>query len=130
MKRLLPLVVMAALLSACTHLARKNGPLTLGPADSGKTVTLVVGQVVTVRLASNPSTGYRWQTATEPDPQYLIVVDSGYDRPAENAPGASGQAWWKLRATGAGSTSIELRYVRPWEPDAKAQQFTLNVTVK
>ena len=128
MKRLLPLIVTSALLGGCAHGAR--GPLTLGPADSGKTVQLAVGQEVTVRLAWDPGTGYRWQTTSDPDALVLIVIDSGYDRPPARTPGSPGQAWWRLRATGAGSTSFALRYVRPWELDEKAQDFTLTVAVK
>jgi len=127
-KRLLPLIVTAALLGGCAHVSR--GPLVLGAADSGKTVQLAVGQVVTVRLAWDPSTGYRWQTTSNPDALVLIVVDTGYDRPDVDKPGSPGQVWWRLRATGAGSTSFALRYVRPWEPDEKAQTFILTVAVK
>ena len=130
MKRLLLLIVVSALLGGCVHLRRAAGPLRLGASDSGRSVEMSVGQTLTVRLASNPSTGHQWQVTTEPDARVLIVVDSGYDRPQSNALGAAGQAWWRLRATGAGSTSIALRYVRPWEPAPDAERFTLTVTVK
>ncbi len=128
MKRLLPAVVVILLSAACTHL-RGPAPLALGPSDSGKSFDLVVGQTLTIRLAANPSTGYQWQVVTQPDPATIIVTDSGYDRPASDAAGAAGQAWWTLRATAAGSTSFSLRYVRPWEPAADAQTFTIAVKV-
>jgi hypothetical protein len=75
----------------------------------------------------------------------LIVLDSGFQRPPAKsrstppggAPAAgdaseSGYAWWRLRATGAGTTSFGVRYVRPWEPDAEptAKEFTITVDVK
>ena len=128
-KRVLPLVIIA-LLGACAHLRHKPAPLMLGSVDTGRTITMSVGQVAMLRLPSNPSTGYRWQTTSDPDARTLIVMDSGYDRPASDTPGAPGQAWWKLRATGEGTTSFAVRYVRPWEPDEKAQEFTLTVVVK
>ncbi len=130
MRRFLPLIVVAVLLAGCAHLPHKAGPLALGEADSGRTVEMVVGQVATVRLASNLSTGYRWQATGDPDPRILIIEDSGYDRPAEKMPGAPEQSWWTLRATGAGTTTLVLRYVRPWEADEKAKEFSLTVTVK
>ena len=129
-KRLLLLVAIVSLPAACIHRGHSARPLALGPADSGRTIDMAVGQVATVRLASNPGTGYRWQTTSDPDARVLIVMDAGYDRPSADAPGAPGQAWWKLRATGVGSTSLTLRYARPWEPDEKVQEFTLNVNVK
>jgi predicted secreted protein len=130
MRGLLPIIVVSVVLGSCAHLRGPAAPPTLGPSDTGKSIELAVGQTVTVRLASSPGTGYLWQTATEPDERVLIVVDAGYDRPVPDAPAAPGQAWWKLRATGVGSTSIALRYVRPWESSEGAGQFTLTVTVK
>ena len=129
MKRLLPAVAIAALLSACAHM---HGPasLTLGLPDSGKTINAVVGQTIALRLDATPSTGYQWQVVTQPDPITMIVTDSGYDRPASDAPGAPGQAWWKLRTTGTGTTTFAVRYVRPWAPEPDAKQFTLTVNVK
>ncbi len=126
---LLAAVAVALALAACAHLGHKPGPPALGKADTGKTINLAVGDVATVRLPSTPSTGYRWETTSDPDARVLIVMDSGYDRPGAETPGAPGQAWWKLRATGAGSTSFAVRYVRPWEADAKAQEFRVTVNV-
>jgi predicted secreted protein len=74
----------------------------------------------------------------------LIVIDSGFQQaPAKSrpsSPGApaadgapeTGHAWWRLRATGAGTTSFGLRYFRPWEPDAdpNPKEFTITVNVK
>ena len=126
MKRSLALIATAVSLASCAH----RGPLSLGEADTGRAVQLEVGQTLTLRLAADLGTGHTWQIATAPDGRVLIVVDSGYDRPQASAPGAAGQAWWVLRATGAGSTSIALRYGRPWESAPDARQFTVNVTVK
>ena len=126
MKRSLALIATAVCLASCAH----RGPLSLGEADTGRAVQLAVGQTLTLRLASDLSTGHTWQIATDPDARVLIVVDSGYDRPRASAPGTTGQAWWVLHATGAGSTSIALRYGRPWESVPDARQFTMNITVK
>ncbi len=129
MKSPASLLVLATVLAAsCAHGAG-SGPLVLRLPDSGKLVRLAARQTVTVRLAWNPSTGYRWETAAAPDARVLIVENSGYDQPPAKKPGAPGEAWWQLRATGAGWTSIAWRYVRPWEPGEKAQEFRLIVNV-
>ena len=126
MRRSLVLIATALSLAGCAH----RCPLTLAEADSGKTVEIKVGQTLTLRLAVDLGTGRTWQIATEPDARFLIVVDSGYAQPPAGAPGAPRQAWWLLRATGAGSTSITLRYGRPWESASDARQVTVNFTVK
>jgi predicted secreted protein len=126
MKRSLALIATAVSIASCAH----QGPLLLGEADTGRSVQLEVGQTLTLRLAADLGTGRTWQIATAPDGRVLIVVDSGYGRPQASAPGAAGHAWWVLRATGAGSTSIALRYGRPWESAPDARQFTVSVTVK
>ncbi len=133
MKHTLPTLVVALVglaLAACVHLGKTAQLQPIGAADSGRTIQMTVGQTVTLRLAANLATGYRWQKVTAPDERVLIVVAAGYDRPAAEAAGAGGQAWWKLRATGAGETSIELRYARPWEPEEEDKRFTLSMIVK
>ncbi len=122
--------ILAVALGACAHGGRALRLPPMGPADSGKKLDLAVGQVITVRLPANLATGCRWEVATEPDPRVLIVTEAGYDRPAVAAPGADGQAWWKLRATGPGDTSIALRYLRPWAPGEDDREFALSVVVK
>ncbi len=123
-------LVSGTLACSCAHSRPRATPIALALADSGKALDLVVGQTVVVRLEANPSTGYQWQIAANPDERIALVVDSGYDRPASDAAGAAGQAWWKLRATGPGSTTIALRYVRPWEPEQAAKTFEATITVK
>jgi len=131
------------LLVGCAHL-RPPRPLALTVADSGKPIEMTVGQTCTVTLPWDPATGYRWQIVAAPDARTLIVVDSGFERAPSKSrssssraagsqvTGAAGAAWWKLRATGAGSTSFAVRYVRPWEPDAdpKPREFSITVEVK
>ncbi len=102
---------------------------------------MTVGQTLTVTLPWDPSTGYRWQPIAQPDARMLIILDSGFERPPATAQARlqnssdralpnEGRAWWKLRATGEGSTSFGVQYVRPWEPDAGSRQFSITVDVK
>ncbi len=135
----LVLVAAAAHLAGCAH---NPPPILVSGADTGKSIEMIVGQTLTISLPSDPSTGYRWQVTAEPDARNLIVLVSGFDSTPSKAPAPSaakpdtprtsnaGRAWWKLRATGEGSTSFGLRYVRPWEPETNAQEFTIGVDVK
>ena len=138
-ERLVVPIVTLMLLAACSHL-RPPRPVALHMADSGQSIEMTVGQTFTLTLPWDPATGYRWQIVADPDARTLIVLDSGFERPpassrSASSPGTSehtgpGEAWWKLRATGAGSTSFAVRYLRPWEPEADARQFTITVEVK
>jgi inhibitor of cysteine peptidase len=147
----IPLLMLVA---GCAHLAPPK-PLALTSADNGRSMEMTIGQTLIVTLPWDPATGYRWQTVAEPDARTLIIVDSGFEQarsrtasPLKNPAEAgshvpenpaeagshvpAGEAWWKLRATGTGSTSFTVRYVRPWEPEAdpKPKEFTIAVEVK
>ena len=107
--------------------------VTLQTADPQAAVTLVRGQRLIIRLASNRSTGFRWQVdgplparlrqASEP------LYESDPARPA--MVGAGGQEIWTFEATSAGSAEFSLVYRRPWEPvEAAARRLTITVRVK
>lgn len=85
--------------------------------DSGSEVTLSSGQILVIRLDSNPSTGYGWGR-TDADSTVLVQ-----DEDAEFKEGASGQGLvgasgvetLRFKAAQAGETTLELGYRRPWE---------------
>ncbi len=98
--------------------------------DTGKAVSLKTGDVITLKLMSNPSTGYKWElTALDRN----IVTDTGSSFKSgcpENAVGCAGVEIWTFEAISAGETSIELLYYRPWEDAATAvNAFNLEVSV-
>ncbi len=99
-------------------------------AHNGTTITLAPGGKLTVRLVANPSTGYQWLVAKTPTAQVLRATGSGYEPPVSTLLGAPGVSWWTYDAASAGTTSLDLRYVRPWEAATAAQQFTLQIVVR
>ena len=118
-------------LAACS--GKQSAPLTVTGQNNGQTVTLKPGQVLVVRLESNPTTGYAWQLLAA-DPAVIKQVGEAGFTPAPVATGvvgAGGTAEWRFAAAGEGTTTIILNYRRPWEKDTRpAQTFTLTVTVK
>jgi inhibitor of cysteine peptidase len=99
-------------------------------ADRGATVEIKMGDVLEVRLSSNPSTGYMWYLHKQSTALLKLTSQSeteatqpGVGRPIvqifEFAP--------KAKGTGV----LLLHYVRSWEaPSASEEQFDLHVTIE
>jgi inhibitor of cysteine peptidase len=89
----------------------------LTSADNGRTVDLHVGDETTLRLAENPSTGYRW--AIDAADTNLIEIKEG-EHASTSKPGAAGEAQWLIKAKAPGTTAINLKRWRSWEGDRSA----------
>jgi predicted secreted protein len=99
-------------------------------ADKGGTVEIKMGDVLEVRLSSNPSTGYMWYVLKQSTALLKLTSQSqteatqpGVGRPIEQI------FEFAPKATGTGV--LLLHYVRSWEkPSASDEQFDLHVTIK
>lgn len=101
----------------------------ISAAQNGGSVVVHVGDVITLRLAENASTGYRWTIKTIDESQ-LTVQDTGYRSEATSI-GSGGEAFWTFRAQSAGKGHLELIHSRPWEGErSRIDRFTLNVEVQ
>lgn len=90
-------------------------------------VTVTVGDRVTVHLAENASTGYRWSARVTDD---AVVLESSEPIGGAGArPGAAGQRVIVLRAEHPGRVRVEFALVRSWEPDAPVDAWQLEVCV-
>jgi inhibitor of cysteine peptidase len=98
---------------------------------SGRTINLRIGEGVKVTLAENPTTGYKWEFLSRPEPICVIVTDEYVANTAIGTVGAGGVHNWDFRAVDKGTTTVSLAYRRPWEKDvAPAQMFNLTLVVK
>ena len=78
------------------------------------------GQVVEVRLPSNPSTGYRW-VMVEPMPAVVAALyDATYVPGRNNVVGSPGEERWTFVAVKPGSGIIRFEYRRPFDADTVA----------
>ena len=101
-------------------------------ADNGKQITVQSGQVVTVTLESNPTTGYSWQVleiddailVQDGDPEYKQTSGTG------GLVGAGGTETFRFKTVGTGETTLSLGYMRPWESVPPIQTFTIQVGVQ
>jgi inhibitor of cysteine peptidase len=84
--------------------------------NPGAPIQVNVGQTFTIRMQSNPSTGYGWQLSKALDNRISLVTNV-FLSPDSKLMGAGGHEIWTFKAVAQGQTEIAMEYVRPWEND-------------
>jgi inhibitor of cysteine peptidase len=92
--------------------------LILEEPDNGSDIFLAQGEVLQVRLPSNPSTGYTWMIAGNAPSVLRPAGEAKFDPPAKPLPGAPGTQTFEFRVIGGGGVFLDLVYRRPSEKDA------------
>jgi inhibitor of cysteine peptidase len=89
--------------------------LDLGVDEIKSTGVLIgLGDVLTIRLESNPTTGYSWEASF--DEEYVRFMGEDYQR-TSMAIGGGGIVELTFLALKEGKTMITMRLKRPWEDD-------------
>lgn len=137
-KMKLPVKLFAVLLAAAAAGCNSVPPgpaapvparITLTEKNNGGRLELARGDTLTVDLKSNPTTGYRWQTAAPAD-GVLKAVSDEFIAPDTGLCGAPGRQRLSFTSEAAGETTLRLVYVRPWEKGAPpARSFSVTITV-
>jgi predicted secreted protein len=99
-------------------------------ADKGGTVTIKMGDVLEVRLSSNPSTGYMWYLHKQ---STALLKLTGQTQTQATQPGVGRPVVqvFDFAPKGTGPGVVLLHYVRSWEPpDPNEEQFSLHVTIE
>lgn len=86
--------------------------LSLTDADNGRQMPAHVGDEVSLHLAENATTGYRW--AVESHDTGLEPVETTANYP-NSAIGAGGEAIFRFRVVAPGAGKLALIYWRHWE---------------
>ena len=108
-----------------------TGPVIVTKADADKTVVASPGQTLEVVLDANPSTGYTWTVASAPEFLKSEGEPTFASEGASGTVGAGGKQTLKFSVTAAGTGSLSLSYVRPWETGvAPAETFKVEVESK
>lgn len=92
----------------------------------GDDIDVAQGQEFVVALAANPTTGYAWTAADNPD----VTFVSSKQLTDSTLPGAGGTQELTFRADHPGSSTLELDYERSFEqgvPPAKTAKFPVTV---
>ncbi len=95
--------------------ARPATRIVVTERDAGKTVRIVVGDILVVRLTSNPATGYSWQEAESKSSGLQPVGKPRYETIPGTALGASGDQVFTYRAVRAATVRLSFDFVRTWE---------------
>ena len=116
---------------ACTASADDNMPKTVAVSETGKQIELASGDLLVVTLDSNPSTGFAWSVSGITDEAVIDDVNNEFKGADTGLIGAGGQEVWTFEALDKGSSTIEMKYSRPWEQGVEpAATFNVTVVVK
>lgn len=122
--------VFALLLIVLTCPAYAWAGQALDEGSSGRVIFLEVGESLDLSLESNASTGYSWQYFPDFTGKEVIAETMHqYVGAISLLPGAPGREQWSFKAVGAGTASISLGYMRPWESVQPEKIFKLDVIV-
>ena len=91
------------------------------------TVQIKPGEVYTLELPSNPSTGYTW-TFNLKVSQIITIKEVSDGRPSDT-PGASHETIFEIKGIQKGNVKVTFTYQRVWEKDI-APKETKRITVK
>ena len=117
------------LLAICPAVARAATKV-VTDADKGGTVTIKMGDVLEVRLSSNPTTGYEWSLQKQ-STTLLKPTGKSQTQPPPGVLGAPIVQIFDFAPTGKGTGVLLLHYVRSWQSsDPNEQQWSLHVTIE
>ena len=86
----------------------------LTQANDGESCEVNRDDVIIVRLAENPTTGYQWEIKTLDD-KVLALQGSEFLLPADPQFGEGGMRVFTFKAKTIGRAVIQLKYWREWE---------------
>lgn len=133
---LLPLVLCVA---ACFCVAADNPApaskqdgkkVTVTEKDNGGETCLARGDVLVVRLEAQYGTGYGWSVVKYEREVLEQLGEPEQESPGRGRPGSVEHQVYRFKALAAGSTSLELHYLRPWEKDKQPlKTYKINVSI-
>jgi inhibitor of cysteine peptidase len=124
-------VLLALLLIVVVLMAYGPREVHLTAADNGSTIELKEGQVVSITLEANPTTGYTWEIVEPFNEQIIRQVGEIEFKPESEAIGAGGVQIIRFEVVNAGQTTLKLVYHRPWETDVEPlETFSIQVIAR
>jgi len=95
--------------------------------DPSVPIKIKKGKKFTIKLKSNPSTGYAWHWAECLDSTGLSMLKSEYDADKPILAGSGGHHFWHFKPIKAGTYYIKLRYSRSESGKEDPIVFTVEV---
>lgn len=101
--------------------------LALTSSDAGRRIDVALGQRVSIGLAEQPSTGYRW-AVDRVDSRVLALETAEFVTPSPAAVGGPGERSFRFKVVGKGETDLVLKKWREWEGEPSViERFSLTV---
>ena len=104
--------------------------ITLTRAEHGKSIEAQVGDLITVSLNENPTTGFRW-AIDESDDDVVALSSSEYAVTPRSRVGRGGRRVVTFEARKTGTAAIHLKLWRAWEGEESiTQRFAVTLRVR
>jgi inhibitor of cysteine peptidase len=101
----------------------------LDETDNHTRVVLYVGDAISVKLTSNPTTGFSWSVANLP--AVLQQLESKTETGKGGRAGESGFQYFTFKAKAAGESTLKLNYARPFEKNSPpAKTFFVSISIE
>ena len=99
----------------------------LGPADTGTSRSVRVGELTTVRLPESPTTGYRWES--DELGAGLLMVEDRFEG-ATTPRGSGGERVLVFQAVATGPAALRLVNRRSWGNADPGEEFAVSFDVQ
>jgi len=127
---LMPKTVVSRIAAAALVVRAIGAQFVLDADDDGAAVAVRTGDVITVVVKGNPTTGYAWTAALgEADAAILEQMGEPAYVPDSDLIGSGGTYTFRFRAVAAGEAVLKLAYARPWESVPPLETFSVDVSV-
>lgn len=109
-----------------------SSKIAISEIDSTKlatTYTLKVGDTLVIDLASNPSTGYKWEIASKIKPKIIKFIDNEYkaNSNTNTMVGAGGFDTWRYSVNKKGVLYMNFKYIKEPNDIGKEKFFKIIV---
>jgi inhibitor of cysteine peptidase len=100
-------------------------------SNEGEQIELAPGEILVVRLESNPSTGYQWEIE-ELDERVLRKIEAVFESAGGKDPPPGTGGWTNIRfeTVGEGETTLRLIFHQPWTDQEPISSYTVQVVVR
>jgi inhibitor of cysteine peptidase len=104
---------------------------TVTETDHDTFITLQIDDVVVLRLAAIPGTGYGWQIVKNTVPGFTLLEPPIFEDSAHGLLGGPAMEVFRFHAAATGSGALELFYKQPWEREVPPEKiFQLRIGVR
>ncbi len=109
----------------------EDDQVTVTEKEEGQTVALGRKDTLVIRLKSQLGTGYGWQVVRHDNRLLRLLGRPEQENSQGGLPGGEEHQIFRFKALRSGTTLIELRYVRPWERNARPlRYFRLRIRIR